>query len=494
MAVLTPIFQEHEADFPVNPHLEMDEFANRRPLLYHHDTNTVHVGAPGALHSDLEEKLYDDDRTSPDQIVPSSVSKGWIGRNPDADESDHHDPGGNLGWYSGSTVPSYISDAVKDRYDLNEQKGYHFAQIGPVELEWREIDPGVVQIIARGGLPEDRHVAHEVMRAKLASNGLEHAQFEVLPDRAQKTANWDTVMAKAQRLVAAGNVQMLRNSLHNVVSSVQGDTDTYQVEFSRDDPNSSAITTWSCECPWSQYSWGRTRQWKKYEGRVCSHALATYWTSLKTPLDDAVDPANRPDPGPTQPPAAPPVPIPGPGAPLQAPLDQDQTGLAPRPDPAMTPPIQPPPSDIPTGNPSILPQLPQAAPLPVPNSIPGAYMPSPANPNQYPGGTFSKREWKFSADYTNGDIVQAKFEDWGPYVGRSDGHGNGQTAHIPAGTIGEVMGEDPTTGLVQVYFQSTPNDEMGKMEPYGIMGYFLKGELQPRPDIRKPGPAVRRRR
>ena len=81
------------------------------------------------------------------------------------------------------------------------------------------------------------------------------------------------------------------NGTNNVVGQVQGDHGDYQTEIGRDDPNSRAITTWQCECPWDQFAWQRTRQWKKYEGRVCSHVLATYWLSQQLPLDEDAHPA-----------------------------------------------------------------------------------------------------------------------------------------------------------------------------------------------------------
>lgn len=99
----------------------------------------------------------------------------------------------------------------------------------------------------------------------------------------QKTAVWSDIMEKAQRLRDNGQVQIQVNDPNHVVGQVQGDHGTYETEIWRDDPNSGTITLWNCDCPWSQYSWGRTRQWKKYEGRPCAHTLALYWTALAQP-------------------------------------------------------------------------------------------------------------------------------------------------------------------------------------------------------------------
>lgn len=97
---------------------------------------------------------------------------------------------------------------------------------------------------------------------------------------------WSGIEQKAQRLRDSGQVQVNLNTQNHVVGVVKGDHGTYNTEIWRDDPNSGTITLWNCDCPWSQYSWGRTRQWKKYEGRPCAHTLALYWTALTTPLQD----------------------------------------------------------------------------------------------------------------------------------------------------------------------------------------------------------------
>jgi hypothetical protein len=90
------------------------------------------------------------------------------------------------------------------------------------------------------------------------------------------------------------------------VANVQGDHDNYEVEISRQDPQSRAITGWSCSCQWADHSFDRTRKWRKYESRPCSHVLATYWKSLGTPLDDSPEgqpptPGQRTNPLPGQP-------------------------------------------------------------------------------------------------------------------------------------------------------------------------------------------------
>lgn len=201
-----------------------------------------------------------------------------------------------------------------------------------------------------------------------------------------KNSKWSDIMAKAKRLIQSGGVTLLRNGANNVVGMVQGDHGQYQTEISREDPSSMAITQWQCDCPWDQYAWQRTRQWKKYEGRPCSHVLATFWKSQASPVDEDVHPAmtqQQVPPGQPMPPS-----IPGQ---TFAPTDAfgQSPGQPPMPGPGQamgTPPI-------PGLPPEILPPFPMEGqlepPLPTPVSIPGAKPQSPLNPMQWPGGTLS---------------------------------------------------------------------------------------------------------
>lgn len=143
-----------------------------------------------------------------------------------------------------------------------------------------------------------------------------------------KKSAWNDIVDKAKRLIRSGQVQVGVNTPQFVTGVVQGDNGVYQPEFSRDDPQAPhALTQSSCTCPWEQYRWQRTRQWKKLEGRMCAHLLALYWKSLATPLDvEDVDyqhaPGQKRTPLPTE--MAPPAPSP------EAPLpDTDQRSFVP---------------------------------------------------------------------------------------------------------------------------------------------------------------------
>lgn len=381
--------------------------------------------------------------------------------------------------------------------------------IGATQADWFTCEPGIAFIRTTGGSTDDRSLAERIVRTQLAGHGIRQAQFDIDPDEDfRKTATWDDIMAKAKRLIQAGNVQVLRNGYENVVGQVQGDHGNYQTEIMRQDPNSRVITQWSCECPWDQYAFQRTRQWKKYEARPCAHVLATFWVSQGTPLDEDVHPANQTSPmgqgqmnlfappggGPSAPAPAP-FAAPG-GAPQgqQLPLPGMFPGTA-----TGTPPV---------GGPDVIPPFPmeQMGPQVNPASVPGLKQPSPTNPVQYPGGTFSAVQggWELDtitavaaqpAGFINGNMVSTNHDDWGTWQGRSEEDGAGAPAKIPAGSSGEVLGQDPTTGMVNVLFMNpaTGVNEHGRMEPWGATAWFFPSELALRPDIKRPGPAIKRK-
>jgi hypothetical protein len=388
-------------------------------------------------------------------------------------------------------------------------------RVGVSSATWFETEPGVAFIHTAGGSIDDRALAERVVREQLRGHGYKQASYTFDHDEPfRKTADWNDIMAKAKRLIQSGQVQLLRNGYNNVVGFVKGDHGEYQTEISREDPTSRAITQWQCECPWDQYAFQRTRQWKKYEGRPCAHVLATYWKALSAPIDEDVHPAQGQQEQLFQPqgigaPAPRPVPF---AAPQPAPqgVQMQIPGMFPG-QATGTPPM-------PGGQPpDVIPPFPldqiQQAPQVNPASVPGLRQPSPTNPVQYPGGTFSAvqssysdtltQDWAFNVPhkehyaaqpegFVNGNMVSTKVDDWGTYVGRSEEHGAGQPAKIPAGSVGEVLGQDPT-GMVNVLFENKITENMGKLEPNGVVAWFFPSELALRPDVRRPGPAVRRR-
>lgn len=347
-----------------------------------------------------------------------------------------------------------------------------------------------------------------------------------------KTAGWPEIMAKAKRLIQSNQVTMLRNGWNSIVAHVIGDHGEYNCEIGRDDPNSQAITQWQCECPWDQYAWQRTRKWKKYEGRPCAHVLAAYWKSRGTPLDDYDPDTHGPAPrgqkihpqepqpsgaGPMGPSAISPlkgdVPTPpetpGPPhtpGPPQSPHAPSPFALGPSGPPGAQAPLTPPqPAGILPPSPQeqlqmMQPPAPGQTPGGMPSppgsmSIPGAKPPSPFNPIQYPGGTYSNAQEgetnelpdalfadptgqrlpyldqlknkyvqgritieeyeqeleqiyqelarrgysvadmpqpRLAAEFNPPEIVRLKADVWGQAEGKSEAHGAGQYMQVPA--------------------------------------------------------------
>lgn len=391
-------------------------------------------------------------------------------------------------------------------------------RIGNSTATWFECEPGIAFIHTKQGSSDDRLLAELVVREQLRGHNIKQATYWIDgaldDDDFRKTADWSDIEAKAKRLIQSGQVQMLRNNREQAVAMVQGDHGQYQTEISREDPKSRAITQWQCDCPWDQYAWQRTRQWKKYEGRPCAHVLAVHWMSQNAPLEEDQDPAAQ---GQLfAPPAANPMTKP---SPFTAPMPQQQgqqmqipgmfpgqaTGTPPMPGTMPPPgPVIAPPGVIPP-NPYDPANMPPPEAVPNPASVPGLRQPSPTNPVQFPGGTFSSvqtDDWNFDTlprmaaqpeGFVNGNIVSTKQEDWGTYIGRSEEHGSGQQAKIPAKSVGEVLGQDPTTGMVNVLFENKMTEKMGPLQPNGVVAWFFPSELDLRPDVRRPGPAVRRR-
>ena len=87
------------------------------------------------------------------------------------------------------------------------------------------------------------------------------------------TSTWSEVQEKASRIRGDGHVRVISASPAYVVGEVRGDTNIYQATL-HIEPGSRRVSLWECGCAWAAYSWGRSGRWKKYEGRMCSHALA----------------------------------------------------------------------------------------------------------------------------------------------------------------------------------------------------------------------------
>ena len=85
-------------------------------------------------------------------------------------------------------------------------------------------------------------------------------------------ASWQDVQAKAHRIYKEGGIRIISVTGLYVTAHVQGDDAVYETTLQRG--KSGSIDQWTCSCPWFAYSFGRSGRWKRYEGRMCSHALA----------------------------------------------------------------------------------------------------------------------------------------------------------------------------------------------------------------------------
>jgi hypothetical protein len=227
-----------------------------------------------------------------------------------------------------------------------------------------------------------------------------------------KTADWQDIQDKAQRLRGTG-VTVLRNGYENVVGEVPSESRPgmmHYPEIWRQDPNRGTITLWDCTCEWAGFSWGRTRQWKKFEGRPCAHVLALFWEASTQPIEDD---AQTFMPTPEEE-----IPPPGqltdalratvPGQPQQAPVIPGSQPTQPQRAPA------PPVSELTTVNEAEDQQL----------TLPG---------------TFSR--WYRASNFMNGDYVRTNV--------KVDGFDDRETYYVvPRNMIGEVIWADDESAVV----------------------------------------------
>lgn len=387
------------------------------------------------------------------------------------------------------------------------------SKIGGSIVQWQEVTPETAMIRATGGTYADQRFAERLIEIRLASFGIKRHLIGTEKSSFTKFATWhDDVQPKAKRLLQEGKVTVKSNEWEVTTGRVIGDTGEYDVMFERKDPSSRKLSMWKCECAWNQFAWGRTRQWKKYEGRPCSHVLALYWKSLSTPLDRIPEDKMH-DPGQFQGPSTPSTPGGAPPLPAgtQTTFDPNEPDPS-APVPALTPeesmfmgrePEAPPGSPLPMSPAEQYAAMQPAAPgtspagMPAPASqsvsVPGARQQTPANPIQNPGnpgvgGTYSKVITSEFKAFEEGSIVRAVNEVFGIAEGKSEEHGAGQYKEIPAGATGEVLSQDPTLGWVEVIF---PLDG-GELTPYHVRVFCEPDDLKTT-RLRSPGPFIKRR-
>lgn len=115
-----------------------------------------------------------------------------------------------------------------------------------------------------------RHIKPEHIVREGSLNFLAGLDTETL---FQFTAAWSDVRAKAKRLRSEGSVRITVASSDGVGGEVKGDNNVYETVLSYA-PGSYKVAYWTCGCKWAAYAWGRSPAYKRFEGRMCSHALA----------------------------------------------------------------------------------------------------------------------------------------------------------------------------------------------------------------------------
>jgi 8-oxo-dGTP pyrophosphatase MutT (NUDIX family) len=108
-------------------------------------------------------------------------------------------------------------------------------------------------------------LAAEALASSIAAGGSE-LKWHVL-------AAWRDVRAKARRIRTEGGVSIVSALADGITGHVNGDTGVYETQINYV-PGTFKIGYWQCGCAWASYSWGRSPAFRRFEGRMCSHALA----------------------------------------------------------------------------------------------------------------------------------------------------------------------------------------------------------------------------
>lgn len=90
------------------------------------------------------------------------------------------------------------------------------------------------------------------------------------------TATWHDVRAKAKRIMREGGVHIF--VVHNGIigAQVKGDHGVYETHLTRL-PGHYAVANFDCGCKWASFAFDREGPFKRFQGRMCSHALALHY-------------------------------------------------------------------------------------------------------------------------------------------------------------------------------------------------------------------------
>jgi hypothetical protein len=249
--------------------------------MWDHDSNIQ----PGEQEIDADERLSASDSLDFD----SAPERPTPGPNPNLFAKD---AGVKDWWHDLQTHPrekeplvvQLSSDWLKDHPEPeedNEDGGYkqhvHGARnLGPKYASWLlEAAPEGDDSISRF----KRDPFQEINRlGYLWTGGVEEPEMAeygrlVEADKQLRTAAWNDVRKKAQRLRREGRVHVLHRAPGNIYANVDGDHGTYSVLIAKVGFNSQTIDKWACSCEWGRWAFQRKIS---YVGRLCSHGYASY--------------------------------------------------------------------------------------------------------------------------------------------------------------------------------------------------------------------------
>lgn len=187
----------------------------------------------------------------------------------------HHRTASDLA--AGRPTRAWVWDADKhglpggddDSYEVEHEHMTKYAK--KIRCDYRHKDPkkaaahalynhddGVCVATERKRGREQRHPKKAVMDSELG--------FHL-------TASWADVRNKAKRIRSEGGVHIVVASGDGVGANVQGDTGVYETVLSYL-PGSYKVANWECGCAWAAFAFDRSPAFKRFEGRMCSHALA----------------------------------------------------------------------------------------------------------------------------------------------------------------------------------------------------------------------------
>jgi GNAT superfamily N-acetyltransferase/8-oxo-dGTP pyrophosphatase MutT (NUDIX family) len=167
----------------------------------------------------------------------------------------------------GYSFQHYLNDADTDNahhhviaYDGNESYVGHLKQDTSGKTLESHVEP------EHAHLPLEERMKKEVSKHRTAAKIQPELHWHF-------TASWSDVRQKAKRLRAEGNVTITVASHDGIGGEVQGDHGLYETILNFV-PGSSRVGAWNCGCEWATYAFDRSPAFKRFESRMCSHALA----------------------------------------------------------------------------------------------------------------------------------------------------------------------------------------------------------------------------